>query len=120
MDTPQLTPTLLADALHALDRSAAVLGPCLDGGWWGIGLHAPDRAVFLGVPMSSARHRRCAAGPTRERGLRTKPLPRLQDVDEVGDAHAVAHLAPRTRFAAAWQRVAASFDRAGPMIGVAR
>ena len=32
-------------------------------------------------------------------GLTTRELPALRDVDDIADAHAVAALAPRTRFA---------------------
>ena len=120
MDTPQLTPALLAGALGALDHSDAVLGPSLDGGWWGIGLHAPDRDVFLGVPMSSPRTHAAQLVRLEEQGLRVAPLPWLQDVDEVGDARAVAAVAPGTRFATTWRRIAASLDRARPLVGVAR
>src|SRR5215207_5235419 len=38
MDTPQLTARLLTVALRRLVTADAVLGPALDGGWWGLGL----------------------------------------------------------------------------------
>ena len=46
MDTPQLTPALLLDGLRALARPDvdAVLGPTLDGGYWGVGFARPSRA----------------------------------------------------------------------------
>jgi rSAM/selenodomain-associated transferase 1 len=101
MDTPQVTPACLRAVLRALQGGPAdaVLGPCLDGGWWGIGLCAPDPAVFLGVPMSTAgtyeaqRSRLCALG------LQTRPLPALRDVDDMDDAVAVARAVPHSRFA---------------------
>jgi hypothetical protein len=42
MDTPQITPRMLHSGLQALEDPAvdAVLGPALDGGYWGIGLTA--------------------------------------------------------------------------------
>src|SRR5436305_587964 len=54
MDTPQVTPALLAAGVRALERPGtdAVLGPALDGGYWAIGLRRPRRELFLGVPMS--------------------------------------------------------------------
>ena len=44
MDTPQVTPALLAPGCAALERADAVFGPALDGGYWAIGLRAPDPA----------------------------------------------------------------------------
>ncbi|MDQ6805000.1 MAG: TIGR04282 family arsenosugar biosynthesis glycosyltransferase [Actinomycetota bacterium] len=103
MDTPQLTPELLLDgieALRCLDVDA-VLGPSLDGGYWSIGLSAPDHTVFAGVPMSS--HSTCIRQRTRlhELGLRVHEQPLLRDVDTIEDARAVAVGCPGSRFASA-------------------
>jgi uncharacterized protein len=102
MDTPQLTPARLTASLRALaDRRAdAVLGPAVDGGWWGIGLRAPDPAVFLGVPMSNPYTGAAQRARMRRLGLRTRALPALRDVDDFDDAMLVALAAPRGRFAA--------------------
>jgi len=99
MDTPQLTPRLLAHALDLLARTDAVLGPAPDGGYWAIGLRHPDDAVFAGVPMSDRATCAAQRARLRARGLRTRELPALRDVDDIADAHAVAALAPRTCFA---------------------
>ncbi|EHN12716.1 hypothetical protein PAI11_04100 [Patulibacter medicamentivorans] len=101
MDTPQATPELLAASGRRLltPGTDAVLGPALDGGYWGLGLRRPDRALLEGIPMSVAdtgarQHQRlCAAG------LRVACLPPLRDVDRIVDARAVAALAPGGRFA---------------------
>ena len=105
MDTPQLTPALLARGLHALDGDDAALGRAPDGGYWGIGLRRADRAVFEGVPMSSSRTGAVQAARLRTLGLRTARLPRLRDVDTISDACTVATGAPHTRFAATLARV---------------
>lgn len=99
MDTPQLTPRLLAHALTRLDGADAVLGPAPDGGYWAIGLRAADAAVFADVPMSHPHT--CAVQRARLRalGLTTRELPALRDVDDIADARAVAATAPHTRFA---------------------
>ena len=99
MDTPQLTPRLLTHALDALARSDAVLGPAPDGGYWAIGLRRSDDAVFAGVPMSDPATCAVQRVRLRARGLMTRELPPLRDVDDIADAYAVAALAPRTRFA---------------------
>jgi rSAM/selenodomain-associated transferase 1 len=101
MDTPQLTPPALLRAAERLARGDvdAVLGPALDGGYWTIGLRAPDPAVFEGVPMSSARTCTAQASRLRQLDLRVGALPRMRDVDDIDDARAVARLAPDTAFA---------------------
>lgn len=106
MDTPQVTPALLAGGLRLLDEADAVLGATPDGGYWAIGLRRPDPAVFAGIPMSAADT--CARQRDRlaALGLRVAELPPLRDVDDVADARAVARAAPRTRFARALERTA--------------
>ena len=112
MDTPQLTPALLEAALARLAAPGtdAVLGPAPDGGYWAIGLRAPDPEVFAGVPMSSAG----TAAAQRERlahlGLTVGELEALRDVDTFADARAVAAQAPGTRFAAAVGALRAAQD----------
>jgi rSAM/selenodomain-associated transferase 1 len=99
MDTPQLTPRLLRQAVALLARGDAVLGPAYDGGYWAIGLRRADAGIFAGVPMSDPGT--CAVQRARLHALalRTHELPALRDVDEIDDARAVAALAPHTRFA---------------------
>jgi glycosyltransferase A (GT-A) superfamily protein (DUF2064 family) len=101
MDTPQVTPRLLDEAMATVadDRHDATLGLAEDGGWWLIGLRRPDPRVFDGIPMS-----RTDTGAHQRRrldalGLRCGAEPVLRDVDRIGDALAVAQLAPATRFA---------------------
>lgn len=99
MDTPQLTRSILREALAALEHSSAVLGPAEDGGYWAIGLRQADPRALVGVPMSTGHT--LAAQRARLRGLGLEPseLQRLRDVDTFADATAVAEGAPRTRFA---------------------
>ncbi|MGA5036664.1 TIGR04282 family arsenosugar biosynthesis glycosyltransferase [Streptomyces capoamus] len=112
MDTPQVTPDLLAVDFAGYD---ACFGPAADGGFWALGLAEPDPELLRGVPMSTrwtgaVQRRRLVAA-----GLRVRDLPRLRDVDTAADAVAVAALAPRGRFAA---RLARCTARTGP--GTAR
>ncbi|WP_370516976.1 TIGR04282 family arsenosugar biosynthesis glycosyltransferase, partial [Streptomyces acidiscabies] len=55
MDTPHLTPALLAGVGE--DGHDAWFGPAADGGFWALGLADPARAGHLvrGVPMSTDR-----------------------------------------------------------------
>jgi rSAM/selenodomain-associated transferase 1 len=101
MDTPQVTPALLARSVARLVEPGidAVLGSAVDGGYWAVGLRAPTDAAFLGVPMSTA----CTGVAQRDRlaalGLRVAMLPVLRDVDTAADARAVAAAVPGSRFA---------------------
>ena len=108
MDTPQLTPARLGAAVAELDRPGtdAVLGAAPDGGYWAIGLRRPSRAVFRGVPMSSASTATAQRERLRALGLRWRELEPLRDVDTIADAREVASLAPGSRFAEAMAALA--------------
>jgi hypothetical protein len=102
MDTPQVTPELLAHLGAALDGADVVIAPALDGGWWALGLRDPrDAGALLGVPMSTAQTGRLTVEAFRERGRRVVLGPWLRDVDTADDARHVAQEAPHGRFAAA-------------------
>jgi glycosyltransferase A (GT-A) superfamily protein (DUF2064 family) len=107
MDTPQVTPALLSHGLRELDRSDAVLGPALDGGYWAIGLRVANADLFHGVPMSRPDTFERQLARLRSAGLAVRLLDRLRDVDRIDDAYAVARLAPRSRFACELAAVAA-------------
>jgi glycosyltransferase A (GT-A) superfamily protein (DUF2064 family) len=102
MDTPQVTPELLVEALETLvdgGPTTAVLGTAPDGGWWALGLHSPAPAAVLAtVPMSrtdTAEHTRTAL---ERAGLTVLDLPRLTDIDHFPDAVDVAReCGPRSR-----------------------
>jgi glycosyltransferase A (GT-A) superfamily protein (DUF2064 family) len=119
MDTPQLTPVLLAAVVAALgvDGVDAVLAPATDGGYWAVGLRRPDRRAFLGVAMSrpdtGERQRArfaalglAVAGPAG--------WPRLTDVDTWDDAVAVAADGGGPRFRSAVAAVSAELGGRDP------
>jgi glycosyltransferase A (GT-A) superfamily protein (DUF2064 family) len=108
MDTPQVTPTALDEALDALNRCDAVLGPALDGGWWCIGFATRPTGAFRGVPMSridtgARQHARLA-----QLGLDVCLLDWQRDIDCWSDAIAVASTQPGTRTASAVDAVRAA------------
>ncbi|WP_328751241.1 DUF2064 domain-containing protein [Streptomyces sp. NBC_00285] len=101
MDTPQVTEALLTVDFADCD---AYFGPAEDGGFWALGLAAPDPSLLRGVPMSVPHTG--AAQRARLTGLRVRELPLLRDVDTAYDAELVAKEAPDGRFAAELARMA--------------
>lgn len=105
MDTPQVTPALLDDALGSLSRTDAALGLAVDGGWWAIGLRRPDRRVFAGIPMSTAETGAAQRARLRQLGLTVSDLPALVDLDTAGDLAAVTASGAAIRTAAQARRI---------------
>ncbi|MER6005827.1 TIGR04282 family arsenosugar biosynthesis glycosyltransferase [Nonomuraea angiospora] len=101
MDTPQVSVGLLAEAVSLLGTHDAVFGPATDGGFWLLGLRAPDPDLLLGVPMSEPTTGEIQLNRLIEAGMSVACLPCLTDVDTMEDAVEVAALAPHSRFAAA-------------------
>jgi rSAM/selenodomain-associated transferase 1 len=108
MDTPQVTPELLALACRRLSRPGvdAVLGAAPDGGYWALGLREPRPELLYGVPMSADDTGALQRERLRAHGLRIRELPPLRDVDDIADARAVASAAPGGRFARTLAEVA--------------
>jgi uncharacterized protein len=104
MDTPQVTPRLLADAAGSLvsGEADAVFGPATDGGFWLLGLRRPDRSLLAGVPMSRPDTGRQQIDRLTSAGLRVAMAPELTDVDTFREAELVAGAVPGSRFAAAF------------------
>ena len=111
MDTPQVTPQLLDDALGRLADAAgsevAVLGAAEDGGWWALGCTRSAPEVFDGVPMSTAGTGAAQRARLIQLGWRIEDLPVLRDIDRADDLSAVAALAPTTATAVVAARLLA-------------
>ncbi len=105
MDTPQVTPGLLADAAGTLisGEADAVFGPAADGGFWLLGLRRPDRSLLAGVPMSRPDTGRHQLDRLTSAGLRVAIVPELTDVDTFREAELIAGATPGSRFAAAFR-----------------
>ena len=101
MDTPQVTPALLAQAAEPLvsGTADATFGPAEDGGFWLLGLRAVDPALVLGVPMSRSDTGSLQLARLRQAGLRVRLLPELADVNTVGEAERIAAATPGSAFA---------------------
>ncbi|WP_431999536.1 TIGR04282 family arsenosugar biosynthesis glycosyltransferase [Streptomyces sioyaensis] len=94
MDTPQVTPDLLAGV--GRDGHDAWFGSAADGGFWALGLADPAGAGALvrGVPMSTDRTGAVQRRRLVEAGLTVGDLPLLRDVDTAADVAAVATCCP--------------------------
>lgn len=100
MDTPQVSPDLLAGQAERLLLGAdALLGPAYDGGWWVLGLRDPVTARALAtVPMSRPDTGELTRHALRSAGLRVAKGPKLSDVDTMADAQSVANTMRDGRF----------------------
>jgi uncharacterized protein len=107
MDTPQVTPAQLGEAVRALaDESVdSILGPTADGGYWCVGFRSPVAGAFDGVPMSAPDTYERQRLRFAELGVRVGAQPLLRDIDTIDDAEAVAAIAPGTRFARALEAI---------------
>ncbi|MFF1835605.1 DUF2064 domain-containing protein [Streptomyces sp. NPDC058231] len=113
MDTPQITAAHLAPVLSpdAWDGCDAWFGPADDGGFWALGLAAPDPELVRGVPMSVPRTGAVQRRRLVDAGLTVRDLPALRDVDDAADAALVAAAAPDGQFAAALARLTGAASR---------
>lgn len=94
-DMPFIDEELVANASRALDHSDIVLGPCVDGGYYLIGMKTIHRQLFEDIPWStsevlSATLYRCAT-----LNLTAHLLPEQRDVDTLSDLLALYAPAPR-------------------------
>lgn len=90
MDTPQVTAELLTDCARRLMAAPAVLGLAHDGGWWVLGVAAPAMAECLRtVPMSQPDTGTLTLKALRDNNIDVTPVPRLADIDVLGDVAAV-------------------------------
>ena len=106
MDTPQVTPKLLAAAARTLDDHDIALGAADDGGWWVLSRRDPRSVRALaGVPMSTPTTYADTRAALTGAGASVGGTSGLRDVDTVADADAVALAAPGTEFARVWGTV---------------
>ena len=101
MDSPQVTPAYLSEALTALASPGvdAVLGLTLDGGYWAVGLRESCPNAFAGVPMSTRGTAVAQLHRFARLGLQCQMLLQLRDIDYFSDALEVANQVPGSRLA---------------------
>jgi rSAM/selenodomain-associated transferase 1 len=96
-DAPGVTRHIVAAAFRALGTHDLVLGPSLDGGYYLIGLSAPQPALFRAIPWSTAGVLRATQARARGLGLNFRLLTPLRDVDRARDARALGLLSEPRR-----------------------
>lgn len=86
-DTPDLPRTLVAQAFEWLASESvdAVFGPCVDGGYYLVGLRQAQVELFSDIPWSTARVLPLSLQKAAALGLRTRLLPQWNDLDTVDD-----------------------------------
>lgn len=83
-DIPHVADETIAEALQLLRRSAVVLGPSDDGGYYLVAMNALHD-IFDSVPMGTAEVFAETVRRVEARQLTLSVLPRSFDIDEVGD-----------------------------------
>ena len=92
-DLPTLPLGRLRAAFSALEQKPVVLGPSLDGGYYLIGLRAPQPELFEGVAWSTPQVLEQTVQRLNQLGLEMACLEPWYDVDTVDDLRfLVSHL----------------------------
>jgi rSAM/selenodomain-associated transferase 1 len=89
-DSPTLPSHLLSAAHRALHTHDVVLGPADDGGYYLIGVRAPDAALFEGIEWSTDRVLAQTLARARTAGLDVFLLPHWYDIDDGRDLERLA------------------------------
>jgi rSAM/selenodomain-associated transferase 1 len=84
-DCVELGPEHLAEAWAALATQDAALGPAVDGGYYLLGLRAPQPELFRDIAWSTDAVCRETLARAAATGLRVHLLPTLRDVDTEED-----------------------------------
>jgi len=92
-DLPTLPLSHLRAAFAALERRPVVLGPSLDGGYYLIGLRAPQPELFEGIAWSTSQVLSQTIERINQLGLQVQCLEPWYDVDTIDDLDfLVSHL----------------------------
>ncbi len=94
-DVPDLPAAVVSEAREVLTagRAQVVLGPSPDGGYYLVGLSAPQPALFQGPVWSSSTVLRDTLRLARQLGLQVHLLPAWPDIDTYDDLAAFLHRA---------------------------
>lgn len=86
-DSPHLPVSFLRDALAAIPNHDVVLGPADDGGYFLLGLRAPQPALFEGIAWSTEAVLAQTLAKADALGLSVQQTPPWYDLDTPDDLH---------------------------------
>jgi rSAM/selenodomain-associated transferase 1 len=95
-DSPTLPPEYLSEAFRQLERADAVFGPCEDGGYYLVGLKAPQPRLLRDVQMSTPHVLRDTLEAARREGVAVALLPTWYDVDTCAELERLEQEVRRT------------------------
>ncbi len=84
-DCPDISVADVQDAWDALRRADVVLGPATDGGYWLLGLRAPQPALLQNMEWSTSTVLAETLARCKASRLRVRQLRELSDVDTIED-----------------------------------
>jgi len=93
-DCPGVDRRVVLDALGHLGAADVVMGPTLDGGYYLLGLGAPQPLLFQGVTWTAGSVAAQTRAHVQALGLRLRTLRPLRDVDTARDARLLGLLKP--------------------------
>lgn len=101
-DSPNLPLAYVEAAFQSLEHHDLVLGPAEDGGYYLIGLNAPQPFLFEGIPWSTSETLSATLATASRQSLTVNQLPIWYDVDDkstlirLSDELAIASAPPRS------------------------
>jgi len=103
-DSPDLPGSVVLEAREVLGRGRdrVVLGPCPDGGYYLVGLTAPQPRLFAGINWSGPTVLADTRDRARDLGLAVHLLPSWLDIDTSTDLQAFV-ASPKIRYAPGWR-----------------
>lgn len=84
-DSPNLPTGYIYDSLRCLNKTDAVIGPCLDGGYYLIGLGTHMPGLFQDIPWSTPRVTELTLENAVNMGISVSLIDEWYDVDTVED-----------------------------------
>jgi rSAM/selenodomain-associated transferase 1 len=93
-DVPDITAGAVQEAARLLGEADLVLGPAEDGGFWLIGVRAPDARLFADVDWGTGSVLAAVEANAKRLGWRTARAATLADLDRPEDLKRWPELAP--------------------------
>ena len=84
-DVPDLTVSIIDDAIRTLDHYNIVIGPCYDGGYYLLGMSKLHKGLFRGVSWGTEKVYHQTLCNAESLGLTSYSLPFLIDIDSEED-----------------------------------